>query len=98
MTSNKNKGKSKFKLDKLRELKIKKLEKTLIDVTLRGEEHYIFINERNKAQIVSNTRAWISEHIKTAVLKHNYQIDKVNQMLIRDFTDKELDEFDKHYA
>ena len=98
MTSNKNKGKSKFKLDKLRELKIKKLEKTLIDVTLRGEEHYIFINERNKAQIVSNTRAWISEHIKIAVLKHNYQVDKVNQMLIRDFTDKELDEFEKHYA
>tara|TARA_R100001129_G_scaffold186344_1_gene177649 strand:- start:2685 stop:2981 length:297 start_codon:yes stop_codon:yes gene_type:complete len=97
MTSNKNKGKSKFKLDKLRELKIKKLEKILIDVTLRGEEHYVFFNERNKAQIVSNTKAWISEHIRTSILKHNYQVDKVSQMLIRDFTDKELQEFDKRY-
>ena len=41
------------KLKKLKEIRRKDLEKNLLDVELKGYDHYIFINERNKAQVVS---------------------------------------------
>ena len=41
------------KLRKLREIRRKDLEKNLLDVELKGYDHYIFINERNKAEVVS---------------------------------------------
>ena len=42
------------KLKKLREIRRKDLEKNLLDVELKGYDHYVFINERNKAQVVQN--------------------------------------------
>ena len=86
-----------FKLRKLKELKIKNLERNLLDIQLKGQDHYVFINERNKAQVVFKDGNWVSEHIRTAILKHNYEIDKVSQMLIKDFTDEEVIEYEKKY-
>ena len=83
------------KLRKLKELRRKRLEKNLLDVQLKGQDHYIFINERGKAQVVSNEGNWISEHIKTAILKFNYEIDKIDKLFIRDFSDDELKEYEK---
>ena len=40
------------KLKKLKEIRRKNLEKNLLDVQLKGYDHYIFINERGKAQVV----------------------------------------------
>jgi len=87
--------KSILKLRKLKEIRRKNLEKNLLDVQLKGQDHYVFINERGKAQIVSNEGNWISEHIRTAILKFNYEIDKIDKLFIRDFTDEELNEYEK---
>ena len=87
--------KSVVKLRKLKEIRRKNLEKNLLDVQLKGQDHYVFINEKGKAQIVSNEGNWISEHIRTAILKFNYEIDKIDKLFIRDFTDEELNEYEK---
>ena len=93
----KNKKPNGFKFSKLKELKIKNLERNLLDIQLKGQDHYVFINERNKAQVVFKDGNWVSEHIRTAILKHNYEIDKVSQMLVKDFTDEEVIEYENKY-
>jgi hypothetical protein len=75
------------KLRKLKEIRRKDLEKNLLDVELKGYDHYIFINERNKAQVVSKQGGWVTEHIRTAILKFNFEIDKTESMLVKDFPD-----------
>ena len=83
------------KLKKLKEIRRKNLEKNLLDIELKGYDHYIFINERNKAQVVSKQGGWVTEHIRTAILKFNYEIDKTNSMLVKDFEKKYLNEYEK---
>ena len=84
-----------IKLRKLKEIRRNKLEKNLLDIQLKGYDHYIFINERGKAQVVTNQGNWVSEHIRTAILKFNYEIDKIDKLLIKDFTDDEIKEYEK---
>ena len=84
---------SEFKLAKLKELRLKKLEKNLLDIHLKGQDHYVFMNERGKAQVISKGN-WVTEHIKTAVLKYNYEVDKTQKMLIRDFSEEEIIAFE----
>ena len=83
------------KLRKLKEIRRKDLEKNLLDVELKGYDHYIFINERNKAQVVSKQGGWVTEHIRTAILKFNFEIDKTESMLVKDFEKKYLKEYEK---
>ena len=83
------------KLKKLREIRRKDLEKNLLDVELKGYDHYIFINERNKAQVVSKQGGWVTEHIRTAILKFNFEIDKTESMLVKDFEKKYLNEYER---
>ena len=83
------------KLKRLREIRRKNLEKNLLDVQLKGQDHYVFINDRNKAQLVSKDGQWVTEHIRTSILKFNYEIDKINTLLVRDFTNDELNEYEK---
>ena len=85
------------KLKRLREIRRKNLEKNLLDVELKGYDHYVFMNDRNKAQIVSKDGAWVSEHISTAILKFNYEIDKIEKLKVKDFTDKEVIEYEKTF-
>ena len=66
-----------LKLKRLREIRRKNLEKNLLDVELKGYDHYVFMNDRNKAQVVSKDGAWVTEHIRTSILKFNYEIDKL---------------------
>ena len=84
-----------LKLRRLKEIRRKDLEKNLLDIELKGYDHYIFINERNKAQVVSKQGGWVTEHIRTAILKFNYEIDKIDKLFIRDFTDEEIREYEK---
>ena len=86
-----------FKLKKLREIRRKNLEKNLLDIELKGYDHYIFINERSKAQVVTNQGNWVSEHIRTAILKFNYEIDKIHKLKVKDFTEKEVKEYEKTF-
>ena len=83
------------KLQRLKEIRRKNLEKNLLDVQLKGQDHYVFINDRKKAQVVFKDGQWVAEHIKTAILKFNYEVDKIDKLLVRDFTDEELKEYEK---
>ena len=78
------------KLRTLKEIRRKNLEKNLLDVQLKGQDHYVFINDRNKAQVVSKNGEWVTEHIKTSILKFNFE-----KMLVKDFTKEELKEYEK---
>ena len=83
------------KLRALKEIRRKNLEKNLLDVQLKGQDHYVFINDRNKAQVVSKNGEWVAEHIKTSILKFNIEIDKIQKLFVKDFTDEELKEYEK---
>ncbi len=87
-----------IKLRRLKEIRRKDLEKNLLDVELKGYDHYIFINERNKAQVVSKQGGWLTEHIRTAVLKFNFEMDKTEEMLVKDFEKKYLNQYEKTFS
>jgi len=87
--------KSVEKLRKLKHIRRKNLEKNLLEVQLKGQDHYIFIKENGKAQVVYDEGRWVTEHIRTAILKYNYEIDKIDRLFIRDFTDEEIKEYEK---
>ena len=86
------------KLKKLKEIRRKDLEKNLLDIELKGYDHYVFINERNKAQVVTEQGRWVAEHIRTAILKFNFEIDKTNSMVVKDFEKKYLNEYEKTFS
>ena len=83
------------KLRKLREIRIKNLQKNLLDIQLRGTEHRININSKNKAEVVANNGSWVTEHIRTAILKYNVEIDKLSKLYVKDFTKEELKEYEE---
>ena len=87
--------KSILKLRKLKEIRRNNLEKNLLEVQLKGQDHYVFIKENGKAQVVYDEGRWVTEHIRTAILKYNYEIDKIDKLLVRDFTDEEVKEYEK---
>ena len=87
-----------IKLRRLKEIRRKDLEKNLLDVELKGYDHYIFINDRKIAQVVSKQGGWVSEHIRTAILKFNFEIDKTDSMVVKDFERKYLNEYEKIFS
>ena len=87
--------KSILKLRKLKEIRRKNLEKNFIEIQMKGMDHYVFIKENGKAQVVYEEGRWVKEHIRTAILKYNYEIEKIDKLLIKDFTDEELNEYEK---
>ena len=87
--------KSILKLRKLKEIRRKNLEKNFIEIQMKGMDHYVFIKENGKAQVVYEEGRWVKEHIRTAILKYNYEIDKIDKLLVKDFTDSEIKEYEK---
>ena len=87
--------KSVVKLRKLKEIRRKNLEKNFLEIQMKGQDHYVFIKENGKAQAVYEEGRWVKEHIRTAILKYNYEIEKIDKLLIKDFTDEELNEYEK---
>ena len=87
--------KSILKLRKLKEIRRKNLERNFLEIQMKGQDHYVFIKENGKAQVVYQEGRWVSEHIRTAVLKYNYEIDKIDKLLVKDFTDNEIKEYEK---
>ena len=83
------------KLRKLKQLRRKNLERNFLEIQMKGMDHYVFIKENGKAQVVYQEGRWVTEHIRTAILKFNYEIDKIDKLLIKDFTDKEIKEYEK---
>ena len=86
-----------LKLKRLKEMRLANLEKELLDDTLKGYDHYVFINERGKAQVVTEQGRWVAEHIRTAILKFNYQVDETKKKLVKDFSDKEIQAYINKY-
>ena len=93
----KKKEHSSVKLRKLKEIRRKNLERNFLDVQLKGQDHYVHINKHGKAQVVYSEGRWIKEHIKTAVIKYNYEVNKIDNLLIRDFTDEEINQYEKTF-
>ena len=86
------------KLKKLKEMRLASLEKKLLDDTLKGYDHYVFINERGKAQVVTEQGRWVSEHIKTAILKFNFQVEKTkSKKSVKEFTQQEILAYEKKF-
>ena len=77
--------KSERKLNKLKENKLEELAKKL-DSDIRGYDHIVEYADNHTASLRSD---WVDENIRTIIMKHNYNVNKVAKMLIRDFTDKE---------
>ena len=93
----KKKEHSSVKLRKLKEIRRKNLERNFLDVQLKGQDHYVHIKENGKAQVVYEDGRWIKEHIKNAVVKFNYDIEKIDNLLIKDFTDEEINQYEKAF-
>ena len=87
--------KSILKLRKLKQIRRKNLEKNFLEIQMKGMDHYVFLKENGKAQVVYEEGRWVTEHIRTAILKYNYEIDKIDKLLIKDFTDEELNEYER---
>ena len=83
------------KLDKLKNIRRKNLEKNFLEIQMKGMDHYVYIKDNGKAQVVYQEGRWVAEHIRTAILKFNYEIDKIEKMLVKDFTKEELKEYEK---
>ena len=83
------------KLRKLKEIRIKNLQKNLLEIQLKGIEHKININSRNKAEVIANNGSWVTEHIRTAILKYNFEIDKIPKLLVKDFKSEELKQYEE---
>ena len=89
--------KSIAKLRKLKEIRRKNLEKNFLEIQMKGQDHYVFIKDNGKAQVIYDEGRWVTEHIRTSILKFNYEIDKIDKLLIRDFTQDELNEYEKTF-
>ena len=83
------------KLRKLKQLRRKNLERNFLEIQMKGMDHYVFIKDNGKAQVVYEQGRLVTEHIRTAILKFNYEIDKIDKLLIKDFTDEEIREYEK---
>ena len=76
---------SERKLNKLKENKLEELAKKL-DLDIRGYDHIVDYADNHTASLRSD---WVDENIRTIIMKHNYNVNKVSKMLIRDFSKKE---------
>ena len=86
--------KSILKLRKLKEIRRKNLEKNFLEIQMKGQDHYVFIKDNGKAQVIYDQGRWVTEHIRTAVVKHNALVCEVLCMREEDFSEQELKDFE----
>ena len=82
------------KLEKLKEIRRKNLVRLLLDIELRGVEHRVHITSDSRADLTVHDGDWITDHIRTAIVKHNYEINKIPKLQVKDFTIKEIKEYE----
>tara|TARA_R100000353_G_scaffold144194_1_gene103231 strand:+ start:12 stop:314 length:303 start_codon:yes stop_codon:yes gene_type:complete len=85
------------KLEKLKEIRKKRLVKLLLDVELRGVDHKIYITKDFRADLTVHDGDWVSDHIRTAIVKHNYEINKIPKLQVKDFTMQEIKEYERTF-
>jgi len=76
---------SERKLLKLRENKLEELAKKL-DKDIRGYDHIVRYSDNHTASLHSD---WVDDNIRTIIMKHNYKVNQVNKMQIKDFSKEE---------
>jgi len=82
------------KLEQLKEIRRKGLLKLLLDVELRGVEHRVHITSDSRADLTVHDGDWVTDHIRTAIVKHNYEINRIPKLQVKDFTIKEIKEYE----
>ena len=85
------------KLEKLKEIRKKRLVRLLLDVELRGVDHKIYITKDFRADLTVHDGDWVSDHIRTAIVKHNYEINKIPKLQVKDFTMQEIKEYEETF-
>ncbi len=79
----------------MQENRRKNLVRLLLDVELRGVDHKIHITNDSRADLTVNDGNWVNDHIRTAIVKHNYEINKIPKLQVKDFSIKEIREYEK---
>ena len=74
-----------LKLSKLKKIKKEKLEKKFFDIEIRGYDHYVFMNNDGRAELVIDNN-WIKSPIRNAVLKFNEELDEIDGLELKDFS------------
>jgi len=77
--------KSERKLLKLKENKLQELAKKL-DLDIRGYDHIVRYADNHTASLHSDS---VDDNIRTIIMKHNYKVNQVNKMQIKDFSKEE---------
>ena len=85
------------KLERLKQIRQKRLVKELLDIQLRGVDHKIYITKDFRADLTVNDGDWINDHIRTAIVKHNYEINKIPSLQVKDFSIQEIREYEKTF-
>ena len=67
----------------------------MLDVELRGVDHKIHITKDARADLTVHDGRWVNDHIRTAIVKHNYEINKIPKLQVKDFSIKEIREYEK---
>ena len=83
------------KLEKLKDIRRKNLVRLLLDIELRGVEHRVHITNDSRADLTINDGDWVNDHIRTAIVKHNYEINKIPKLQVKDFSIKEIREYER---
>ena len=86
-----------LKLKRLKAIRLENLEKDLLENKLKGYEHYVFLNERGRAEVVFKDGRWVAEHIRTKILKFNFEVAQTSKTKVKDFTPVELEIYKKKF-
>jgi len=82
------------KLDRLKEIRRKGLVRKLLDIQLRGVEHRVHITSDSRADLTVHDGNWVTDHIRTAIVKHNYEINRIPTLQVKDFEPSEIREYE----
>ena len=85
------------KLEKLKEIRRKNLVRKLLDIQLRGVEHRVHITSDSRADLTVHDGDWVTDHIRTAIVKHNYEINRLPTLQVKDFEPSEIKEYEKTF-
>ena len=80
-----NETKSGRKLEQLKKIRLAKYEKEL-DQALRGYDHLVHYKDDCT---ISAKDDRIDDNIRTIILKHNYKVQQVSKMFVKDFDPEE---------
>ena len=85
------------KLKFLQDNRRKNLVRLLLDIELRGVEHRVHITNDSRADLTINDGDWVNDHIRTAIVKHNYEINRLPTLQVKDFEPSEIKEYEKTF-